>query len=97
MQIPDDLDIRLLLLPGQPSAACAIVAPAPLKADLSLFTKPGCMSAMLTHDPGLDWPDRRGERLAEAMLREGRPVGFVFASLADALACHRRLVREAAR
>jgi hypothetical protein len=51
----------------------------------------GTMSALLTHGAGTDWPDRKGESLAQASLEADGVVAMAFATLADALACHGRL------
>ena len=51
----------------------------------------GEVAALLTHDPGVTWPDRSGEDLALATLEEGGVVVLAFALLADALACQRQL------
>ena len=53
--------------------------------------RPGGLSALVTHDPGETWPDRKGEALAMAVLARGGAVGLAFASVADALVCKRRL------
>ncbi|MCW3476330.1 hypothetical protein [Limobrevibacterium gyesilva] len=96
MKIPNNVDIRLAILPdlGSGAVAFVIVAPAPLKADLSLLRRPRGLSALLTHDAGLSWPDPRGVAIAETALSAGYPVALKFANLADALTCHGRLVRE---
>lgn len=75
------------------------IAPRPLEANMRLLDKlaaPGCLSTLLTHDAGTDWPDRRGVALAEETLELGSPVILQFARLADALTAHRRLVQAMA-
>ncbi|WP_426957996.1 hypothetical protein [Muricoccus radiodurans] len=56
---------------------------------------PGQLSALLTFDDGFSWPDADGIALARATLERGGVVAMAFASIADALACLRRLHREA--
>ncbi|MDQ2802606.1 MAG: hypothetical protein M3Y41_07945 [Pseudomonadota bacterium] len=92
--VPPDADIGLTM---QGRRHMVIVAPAPLKANLTLFTRPGTLGGWFTFDPGLTWPDRNCCRFASHYLQTGIPIGFEFAALADALACHRRLLREAGR
>ncbi len=55
------------------------------------LVRPGELSALLTHDPGVSWPDRSGEELSLAVLERGGLVVLAFSALADAMACHRRL------
>ena len=53
--------------------------------------------ALLTHDPGMCWPDREGEALADAVLAQPGGAAFMaFEALADALACRKRLEGGAA-
>ncbi len=52
---------------------------------------PGRVSATLTHDAGISWPDWRGERLAVEMLAIGGTVCLAFHGLADAIRCKKRL------
>jgi hypothetical protein len=75
---------------------CVIAAPTPERArPQALFTRRH-VSALLTHDEGLSWPDARGEALAAAIFDHGGAVAFAFVNLADALACKRRLEGGAA-
>ncbi len=99
MHLPDNCDIRLVMLPapGGGTEVFVIAAPPPLKAGLALFGRKPGLSGIITHDAGLSWPDRTGQRMAETLLRNGHPVAFGFQNLADALACHGRLVREVAQ
>ena len=53
------------------------------------------ISSRLLLPPGGTWPDRKGEALAMAVLARGGAVGLAFASVADALACKRRLEGKA--
>jgi hypothetical protein len=55
------------------------------------LTRPGGLGALITHDPGRIWPDKRGESLARAMLEADGVAALAFTRLADALACHARL------
>ncbi len=98
MNLPNKLDIRLAMLPvpGGRTEAFVIAAPAPLKDGMDLFGRKPGMSGIITYDAGLSWPDRTGQRMAEALLQAGQPVAFGFATVVDALACHSRLLREVA-
>ena len=51
------------------------------------------LRAVLTHDPGLDWPDDVGWRLAAAVLREGGSARLTFADEGAARTCAARLRR----
>lgn len=56
------------------------------------LTKPGAVSAMLTHDLGTSWPDTRGEALLGAVLEQTDGAALmVFHTLGDALACRGRI------
>lgn len=83
---------RLFSLPDLPGFAWVVVAAAiPEAARLESLTRRGGASALLTHDEGLAWPNRKGEALAVAMLAQGGAVALAFRTLADALACKARL------
>lgn len=98
----DEHSSRLMLPPGGAARLyslltaadcrwCVMVACDPVRARLDSLRRPGGLSALVTHDPGGTWPDRKGEALAMAVLARGGAVGLAFASVADALACKRRL------
>ena len=72
-----------------------MVAADPERARLDSLRQPGGLSALVTHDPGGTWPDRKGEALAMAVLARGGAVGLAFASVDAALACKRRLEGKA--
>ena len=102
----DEHSSRLLLPPGGAARLyslttaadcrrCVMVASDPERARLESLRRPDGLSALVTHDPGGTWPDREGEALAMAMLARRGAVGLAFASIADALACKRRLEGEA--
>lgn len=57
----------------------------------AIMLAPLGISAVLTHDSGLSWPDKRGEALAAAILERGGGIILAFERLADAMACHKRL------
>lgn len=58
---------------------------------------PGRMSALLSHDAGLSWPDRRGELIMQAVLAESGTIALLFSTVEDALACRDRLLRRGGR
>lgn len=89
--LPPLADIRLCMAPPH---HLVIVAPPPLKASMDEFLRRG-VRGLFTFDPGLSWPDQSGCHHAQEYLRLGLPVCFQFTALADALACHKRLVKEA--
>ncbi len=91
---PAGADIRLASM-GRHHVV--MVAPPPLKAELNAFLRPGVVSGLFTFDPGMTWPDRDGCAFAQQYLKLGVPVCFQFGSMADALTCHSRLLREAGR
>jgi hypothetical protein len=75
----------------------AVIVAAPrTPAEPSSLLAPGGLSALLTHDEGVTWPDGAGVRLASETLAAGGVVGLAFARLADALACRLRLKKEGA-
>ena len=87
--IPQDATIRLanegrgwfvsIARPGAPSDIIANMQ------------RPG-LAGIITHDPGMSWPDKRGEQLANLTLAQPETAIFlVFADLAGALACRKRL------
>ena len=92
IRIPPGADVRLSVLPP-----CVIIAPAGSEASLAGLTTPGGVSAILTHEAGITWPQRSGQLLADEILRAGGTVCFEFENLADAFACRARLLREAAQ
>jgi len=99
MRLPFGSDARLGFFPGKHGPYFVFVAAHPNTAGMHLLdmvSRPGEMTALLTHDEGLTWPDRRGIALAEAMLEAGGVAVLQFERMADALACHGRLKREMA-
>ena len=80
------------LLVGVPLGHVVAVGPEELVAHPTavLNQRPG-LTALLTHDAGLSWPDPTGEALAAAALEQGGAALLVFATAADAVACHARL------
>lgn len=93
MRLPVGTDIRMGMLPGV-GRHYVFLAPRPRQAGMHLLdelARPGQLSALLTHDAGTDWPDRRGVALAEETLECGSPVIMEFASLSDALTAYRRV------
>jgi hypothetical protein len=96
LRLPSGGAARLYSLPTPADWRwCVIVAADPERARMDSLRRPGGLSALVTHDPGGTWPDRRGEALAMAVLGRGGAVGLAFASVADALACKLRLEGEA--
>ncbi len=87
--VPSDARIGLFREGG---AWCVSIARFGAPASLPDFlSRPG-LSGILTHNPGMSWPDRKGERLASATLAvEGTSVFLLFHSLADAMGCRKRL------
>jgi hypothetical protein len=49
---------------------------------------------LVKHKPGMSWPDRQGETLAEIALADGGVAILEFETMEDALACHGRVRRE---
>ena len=86
---PDTASIRLHQRDGG-----WIVSIAPPGADrdpVAIATRRG-LSAVLTHGTGMSWPDTRGEAMASAVLSQPRgSVILTFKTLADAMACQKRL------
>ena len=84
---------RLLVAKGQ-FVVVASMTSLPSNGIDELFCRPGGVSGLLTHDPGVCWPDPRGESLLRATLKAGGAVALVFTSLHDALRCQNRLRGE---
>jgi hypothetical protein len=71
-----------------------VMATPPLEPSLRALTRPGGVGALVTHDRGLNWPDRTGHRLVRATLETGGVAALAFDDLRDAMACVLRLRRE---
>jgi hypothetical protein len=82
-----------------PTAGAYIVlaANAPHKPSVADLRTPGRLSVLLSHDPGVAWPDRRGELLMDAVLAEYGTVALLFAAAEDAIACRNRLTRPGSK
>jgi hypothetical protein len=95
LRVPEGGAARLFHLPavaGLPGGWVVIIANRLEDARPERLVQRGAVFAVITHEAGLSWPSRRGEALAAAVLAEGGgPVALVFNTLADALACKRRL------
>lgn len=89
MRLPVGTDIRLCTIPEL--AAFVLLAPPPLTAGMHLLDRLGELSALITHDAGVVWPDKRGIALAEATLAQGSAVVLQFERVVDAVLAHRRL------
>jgi hypothetical protein len=75
-----------------PARAYVVLASnAPHRPSVVDLRTPGRLSALLSHDPGVTWPDRRGELLMDAVLAEGGTIALLFAAAEDAIACRSRL------
>lgn len=72
------------------------IARDPADASADRLQRPGDLATVLTFERGLSWPDRRGLALIAATLDGDGLVLLAFSSLADALACQRRLRAGAA-
>jgi hypothetical protein len=94
LAFPAGCDIRITTGPNGGATWAVLVATPPFKAEISTFLRRGCVAAVLTHDEGMHWPDRKGTLMASAVLAQGGAVAFEFQSLADALRCEARLRRE---
>ncbi len=89
MNIPDDVNIRMFSENGRWFVG---VARNGRSVDLSDVVTPGNMSALLTHDEGVSWPDRTGLALfGFVMMDDAGAVVLQFESLADAMACRKTL------
>ena len=77
--------------PGS-QAVVILAAVVPRRPSITDLWDPGRIHALLSHDPGVTWPDRRGELIADAVLAERGTVAFLFESAADANLCRERLL-----
>jgi hypothetical protein len=76
VKLPVGCDVRIGMHAGV-SLYYVFLAPRSSSAGMHLLdeiAEPGHMSAMFTHDAGIDWPDRRSVALAKATLEQGCPV-----------------------
>lgn len=98
MQLPNGTRCAVHSFPAIAGATWAVIAAAaPTEPQPDVLTQRGQLSAILTHDAGLSWPDAKGVALAEAVLAAGGAVAFGFAALADAMACAAMLRRAGAQ
>lgn len=95
-RLPSDVAVRFRNLPPGTGEhrftvllAC-LPQDAPTAAFSALLAKPGVVTACLTHNPGLSWPDAVGEQMALAALDRRSIVILRFTNLEDALRCKRR-------
>ncbi len=85
--VPEGHDVRTSLVAGKalvfigPAGAPGLVPVPPV----------GQVSAYLTHNRGLSWPDKADAALAAGTLATGGAVALEFACLGDALAFRKRL------
>ncbi|MBW6397622.1 hypothetical protein KPL78_07190 [Roseomonas sp. HJA6] len=99
LSIPHDTAVRVLV-PNEnmdlKMSFLVLLAVPPRPASLETMVAPDVMKAIVTHDAGDAWPDAWGCALTTEVLRRGGAAALGFATLADALACRRRLeaVRE---
>ena len=77
-------------------AVVILAALVPRRPSITDLWEPGRVHALLSHDPGVTWPDRRGELIADAVLAERGTIAFLFETAADANACRERLLGRAA-
>ena len=77
-------------IPGGAFCVCAADARKPSIIDCR---QPGQVSAWLSHDKGMSWPDRKGEILLKALLAEGGTAVMVFEEARDAELCRGKLLR----
>ena len=94
MHIPAKAEIRLNVIDG---AGIIVIAPEGTTPNLDTLKRAGGFCAILTHDPGLTWPDRQGVSMVEEVLKHGGTALLEFTSIADALMCQARIKRERAR
>jgi len=77
--------------PGGPFVVMAAQAPhMPSVADMR---SPGYLTALLSHDSGLTWPDKPGQQIMKAVIAEHGTIFLLFENRNDAEACRRRLLR----
>ncbi|WP_284945352.1 hypothetical protein [Acidisoma cladoniae] len=81
IQVPVAARINTIVYAAD-EVAIAVLSPGHLSLE-DVLSRPG-MSALLTHDEGVNWPDRTGCSLATVAFRAGRAVIFKFRSMADA-------------
>jgi hypothetical protein len=68
-----------------------LAAAAPREPSAADLRKPGGVSACITHDAGVSWPDRRGLSLLNAIVSNGGIVMLAFQTAKDAAACRERI------
>lgn len=95
--IPATARCALCALPPATGAAVLIAVP-PVEPSFDALAAAMAagrgLSAILTHDRGVSWPNAAGRRLLADVLARGGIALLVHASMADALAAHRRVLAE---
>ena len=87
--IPPDASIRLSREGG---AWCVSIARSGAPSSLLDCLSRSGQSGIVTHDPGMNWPDRKGVALINALLTQPEAAAFLlFATNADAVGCWTRL------
>jgi hypothetical protein len=94
--LPRNTVLRLHVTQHLAQPFVIVAARPPFSGDLADLAAPAGLTACLSHDAGIAWPDARGQALARKVLDRGGTVAFSFARLGDALACRQRLERERA-
>ena len=89
-----EIKTRLTMRAGAPFPARVLARADGREPALSDLNKHAALSAWLTHDPDMSWPDEAGVALMRAVLKKDGTVVLAFANLADALACQQRMARE---
>jgi hypothetical protein len=86
---------RLHVLPSGPYRHAVVLARPPLEATPAAVMRDGALAVHLTHGRGVTWPDAAGLAMACAALEAGDGVVLAFERLADAIACHGKLLAQA--
>jgi hypothetical protein len=95
MKLPSNANCSLAMFPPNRGAVVIIAAsptPPTLDALADQVAQGRGLSAHISHDPGLSWPDAAGQRLVEEVLARCGIAVLTFASMGDALRAHRRVL-----
>lgn len=86
LAIPPDTDIRMFSENGTWNVSLA------RGERVHRIIEPGTVSAIMTFDPGVHWPDRDGQMLMHGVLAlDDGAVVMSFCSLEDAMKCREKL------
>ena len=89
LTLPPDTDVGVYDVPGW--GFFVFLVRSPRCAGPYLLQNPGGLSVTLSHEYGIRWPDRGGERLTELALAADAVAIWIFGTGPDAIQAYRRV------